>query len=379
MKVLVIGDIIIDRYINGSASRLSPEAPVPVISHHNTHETLGGAALVYENLKSLNVDVELLDLSNVKCTKTRILSNNHYIARIDKDQKADGSNALDIILSKDFSAYNYVILSDYDKGVLEYSELIIKHINQFRCKVIVDPKKNHSAYRGAWLIKPNHKEYQQFNYKDWPGNIIVTGADGRVRVRLEGKSFEVSPKKVEVADVTGAGDCFLAAFVYGLTNCRDLNQSVLLAVKGGTESVKHAGTYILAPGDIEDRIIFTNGVFDILHKGHFSLLQGAKNLGSKLVVGINSDKSVKKIKGSERPINTQDIRKEQLEMLPWVDDVIIFDEDTPYELIKKLRPDLIVKGGDYSISTVVGNDLAPVHIVPTVQGYSTSKIIKNLK
>ena len=179
-----------------------------------------------------------------------------------------------------------------------------------------------------------------------------------------------------MSDVTGAGDCFLAAFVYALTKGYDYQKALELAVKGSTESVKHSGTYILKQQDLEERIIFTNGVFDILHKGHFELLAEAKSLGEKLIVGINSDASVKRLKGETRPINNVMKRISQLEILPWVDQVIVFDEDTPYELIKQIKPHVIVKGGDYKIEEVVGNDLADVHIVSTVDGYSTTSIIE---
>lgn len=125
-------------------------------------------------------------------------------------------------------------------------------------------------------------------------------------------------------------------------------------------------------------IVFTNGVFDILHKGHFELLQYAASLGDILVVGINTDASVKRLKGPTRPINDERARIDQLSILPWVDEVYTFEEDTPYELIKTVGPSVIVKGGDYTVEQVVGNDLAEVHIVPTVEGYSTSNIIANI-
>ena len=123
--------------------------------------------------------------------------------------------------------------------------------------------------------------------------------------------------------------------------------------------------------------MFTNGCFDVLHKGHLTLLKEARSLGDKLVVGLNSDSSVNRLKGALRPFNNVDTRKEQLLLIPYVDDVIIFEQDTPYELIKEIKPDLIVKGGDYTVEDIVGHDLAPVHIVPTVEGHSTTKILEN--
>jgi rfaE bifunctional protein nucleotidyltransferase chain/domain len=171
----------------------------------------------------------------------------------------------------------------------------------------------------------------------------------------------------------------LAAFVYGLTLEKDYQTCLEIAIKASRTSVQHVGTYILQPKDLHEVVVFTNGVFDILHKGHLELLKQARSMGSKLVVGINSDASVKRLKGETRPINSERTRLEQLEVLPWVDEVFVFDDDTPYKLIKKLKPALIVKGGDYTVEQVVGHDLAEVHIVPTVEGYSTTKIIEASK
>jgi D-beta-D-heptose 7-phosphate kinase / D-beta-D-heptose 1-phosphate adenosyltransferase len=376
MKVLVIGDIIIDKYVYGTSTRLSPEAPVPVVTQERIVETIGGAGLVYENLKSLGVDVTLYDYDQPKSIKTRVMCDGHYVTRIDNDYDVNGEEILDDILNKDFQWYDYVILSDYDKGVLDESKRIIEHINKFGCKIIVDPKTHATHYEGAWLVKPNSSEFEGLGFTKWLGNIITTNASNPVIAEIDKEYFTIPVETVEVSDVTGAGDCFLAAFVYALTRGYDYKTCLELAVKGSTESVKHSGTYILKQNDLEDRVIFTNGVFDILHKGHFELLNEARNLGNRLIVGINSDASVKRLKGESRPINDITKRIAQLEMLPWVDEVVVFDDDTPYELIKQIRPHVIVKGGDYTVETVVGHDLADVHIVSTVDGYSTTSIIE---
>ena len=377
VKVLIIGDVIIDKYIHGTSTRLSPEAPVPVVSQERILETIGGAGLVYANLKSLGVDATLYDYDQPKSIKTRVICDGHYVTRIDNDQFADGYEILeDLQENVDFKKYDYVILSDYNKGVLEFAEQIIQLANAANCRVIVDPKRQASAYKGAWLVKPNAREFEELLFTKWLGNIITTNAGNPVVAQIDGEYYSVPVNPVEVSDVTGAGDCFLAAFVYGLTRGYDYKRCIELAVKGSTASVKHSGTYILKIEDIEERIVFTNGVFDILHQGHLKLLSEAYTLGTRLVVGINSDASVKRLKGSNRPINNQQKRKVQLEMLPWVTEVIIFEDDTPYELIKQVKPHVIVKGGDYTVDTVVGNDLASVHIVSTVEGFSTTKIIE---
>ena len=379
MKVLVLGDVIIDKYIYGTSERLSPEAPVPVVKYRREVESLGGAGLVYENLKSLGVDVTLFEAEQPSSIKTRVICDGHYVTRIDDDIHADSKAVLRNVLRSNFSQWDYVILSDYNKGVLDESLAIIEHINKFNCKIIVDPKEYATQYKGAWLVKPNYSEFTKFGFNDWKGNIITTNAGNNVVASIEDEVYNVPVEDVEVSDVTGAGDCFLAAFVYGLTKQYNHKKCLELAVKGSREAVKHVGTHTLTVSDLEERIVFTNGVFDILHTGHFELLAEAKSLGDKLVVGINSDASVKRLKGKDRPINDAVKRVRQLEILPWVDRVVLFSDDTPYELIKKLKPHVIVKGGDYTVEQVVGHDLAPVHLVPTVEGYSTTQIIEASK
>jgi len=379
MKVLVLGDVIIDKYIYGTSERLSPEAPVPVVKYLREVETLGGAGLVYENLKSLGVDVTLFETEQLSSIKTRVICDGHYVTRIDDDKSADGTSVLETIELQDFSEYEYVILSDYNKGVLDESLEIIKHINKFNCKIIVDPKEHSAHYIGAWLVKPNYKEFDEFGFTYWQSNIITTKAGDNVVATIDNVDYNIPVEPVEVSDVTGAGDCFLAAFVYGLTKQYTYKHCLELAIKGSREAVKHVGTHTLTVNDLEERIVFTNGCFDILHTGHFELLAEAKSLGGKLIVGINSDDSVRRFKGPKRPINNVNKRKKQLELLPWVDEVVVFDEDTPYRLIKELKPHVIVKGGDYTVEQVVGHDLAHVHLVPTVDGYSTTQIIEASK
>jgi D-beta-D-heptose 7-phosphate kinase/D-beta-D-heptose 1-phosphate adenosyltransferase len=379
MKVLVFGDVIVDKYIYGTSERISPEAPVPVVKYQHEVKTLGGAGLVYENLKSLGVDVTLFETNQPRSIKTRIICDGHYITRIDDDKDADGAAVLKNVLRSDFSQYDYVILSDYNKGVLDDSLRIIEHINKFDCKIIVDPKEHATQYKDAWLVKPNNSEFTKFGFCQWQGNIITTNAGDNVLASIDGVEYNLPVAQVEVSDVTGAGDCFLAAFVYGLTKNYNYTQCLELAIKGSRRAVQHVGTHILTHSDIEERVIFTNGVFDIMHTGHFNLLKEARSLGDKLVVGLNSDASVKRLKGNARPINNIEKRVEQISILPWVDEVHVFEQDTPYELIKHIQPNLIVKGGDYTVETVVGHDLTDVHIIPTVGGYSTTQIIKNSK
>ena len=176
MKVLVLGDVINDKYIYGTSTRISPEAPVPIVNLTEVKTSLGGAGLVSENLKNLGVDVTLVQTEQSRSTKTRIIADGHYVTRLDEDEQADGDAVLQNVLRSDFSSFDYAILSDYNKGVLTHSTQIIEHINSQGCKVIVDPKRHSKCYEGAWLVKPNYKEMTDFNFKDWQGNIITTNA-----------------------------------------------------------------------------------------------------------------------------------------------------------------------------------------------------------
>ena len=379
MKVLVLGDIIEDRYIYGTSTRISPEAPVPVVTYKEEKITMGGAALVFDNLKNLGVNVSLFEVDQHHSIKTRIICDGHYITRIDNDVNVDSDDVLESVLGKDFSEYDYVILSDYAKGTLTHSLEIIDHLKKFNCKIIVDPKKDAFEYRGAWLVKPNHSEYFKYNFNNWKANIITTNAGETVTATIDGKKYTVPVQQVEVSDVTGAGDCFIAAFVYALTKKYSYKKCLEMAVSASTESVKHQGTYILSKDDIEQTKVFTNGCFDIVHRGHIEMLKASKKLGDWLVVGVNTDKSVKRLKGDNRPINNESNRKIMLESLDFVDEVILFDEDTPERLIKRVKPDIITKGGDYTVETVVGHELAEVVIIPTVEDYSTTNTITKLK
>jgi D-beta-D-heptose 7-phosphate kinase/D-beta-D-heptose 1-phosphate adenosyltransferase len=238
MKVLVLGDVIIDKYIYGTSERLSPEAPVPVVKYLREVETLGGAGLVYENLKSLGVDVTLFETEQPSSIKTRVICDGHYVTRIDDDKSADGTSVLETIELQDFSEYEYVILSDYNKGVLDESLEIIKHINKFNCKIIVDPKEHSTHYIGAWLVKPNYKEFGDFGFTNWQDNIVTTNAGDNVVASIDNVVYDIPVEAVEVSDVTGAGDCFLAAFVYGLTKQYTYKHCLELAIKGSREAVK---------------------------------------------------------------------------------------------------------------------------------------------
>jgi D-beta-D-heptose 7-phosphate kinase/D-beta-D-heptose 1-phosphate adenosyltransferase len=385
MNIGLIGDHITDVYIYGSVDRISPESPIPIFSETHRIYTDGGCGNVKANLKSMGNYVE--DYSSNNSTKTRYVCNNHILFRSDKD----------IYIKNDKTFYDfsdnieYVILSDYNKGYLHNSLDIIKNLKAQGKKVIVDPKKDLKNYSGADIIKLNEKEFKDYssgkNILDVLETydihtMIVTKADkGILLVNRLGLNQSISTDLHQVSDVTGAGDVFIAALAHYLSRGIEIIEASTRSMKLASRSVTKFGTYVVTEEDmraIETRVIFTNGCFDILHKGHIDYLKKSKDLGDKLIVGLNSDASVARLKGSDRPINKQEDRKYVLENLGCVDEVIIFEEDTPYNLIKKVKPDIITKGGDYQFYDVVGNDLAQVVLIPFVDGYSTTRILEKI-
>jgi len=415
--IKVFGDIMLDRWILGDSSRISPEAPVPVLKENQQNYCPGGAGNLAQNIASLHNKVHVygsiasdaegfnviecfqnnnhlsshisLD-SKVTTTKTRLVGQGgQQLLRWDREETYTGFEAFDRLLN-DLLQEDLVCVSDYAKGTVKQDT--VPELVKRKCKVLVDPKQSPEYYTGAFLVKPNMKEYTQWFGKfrkeiallkmkkyNWTWLVVTDGANGITVMKNDGRLKTYKQPAKEVADVTGAGDTVLAVLAYYIKQGYDVFEAAEKACYAAARSVEHRGVHVVTKDDLNQKIVFTNGVFDILHKGHLCLLREARSLGNKLIVGINSDKSVQRIKGPTRPINNTESRVAQLEVLPWVDEVVVFDSDTPYDLIKTIKPDLIVKGGDYTTEQVVGHDLAPVHIVDTVSGYSTTKIIEEIK
>jgi D-beta-D-heptose 7-phosphate kinase/D-beta-D-heptose 1-phosphate adenosyltransferase len=386
MKIGLIGDHITDLYIFGSVDRISPESPIPIFSESHRESKDGGAGNVQANMKAFGNTVEYYSSNN--SVKTRYVCNSHILFRSD-NETYDKNTEVYYKFSEDVQ---YVVLSDYNKGFLHNSLEIIKNIKAQGKKVIVDPKKNLSEYYGSDIVKLNEKEFKDYNschnIRDALemydiGTMIVTMADKGIMIASRTGLYQnISTDQHQVSDVTGAGDVFIATLAHYLTQGCDMLDAATRAVKLASRSVTKFGTYVITDEDItavekQKHTVFTNGCFDILHKGHIEYLTKSRKLGDRLVVGLNSDASVTRLKGHTRPINNQEDRKYVLENLSCVDQVIIFDEDTPYELIKNVRPDIITKGGDYkTIYDVVGHDLAKVVLIPYVTGYSTTDILE---
>lgn len=395
--MIVIGDYIIDKYIMGTATRLSPEAPVPVIIPSLEETRPGGAANVVENLIALGHDPLFIYNDEDKAKKTRIFADGHLICRLDEERYMPyrfNVNGFQIP-----SNTRFAIISDYNKGVVHDPIDIIKQLKKLNINALVDPKKPFKYYNGAYLIKANKKEFEAeicepFSEIDvdlhcerlcdinkFSFIIVTLGADGcYVYSSFERRGHKIDAEKRTVIDVTGAGDVFMAALAHYLSSHFVLGAARLANNLAGI-SVGHMGTYVLTPKDIgteKKKVVFTNGCFDILHPGHIHLLKESKKLGDKLIVGLNTDYSVKMNKGATRPILSQDQRKKMLETLEIADEVIIFDEGTPINLIRQIRPDIITKGGDYKVQDVVGHDVAEVVIIPTVENYSTTGVINEI-
>ena len=479
-KILVIGDAILDKYIFGSTNRISPEAPVPVLKIEKDIMKPGGAANVAANISSLGLNASLvanvgidnngkvlrkiikslninliskLDKNYITTTKTRIISQNQQLMRIDNEIDINKNIKKNIISSieKLIKNSDAVIFSDYNKGSLSNVSELIKIANKHKKPVFIDPKGNNfDVYRNAFAITPNLKEFENIvgSCKDHDEiiskakklsaklnihSILVTlGSDGMILIRKSKKPEYIKATSVnEVFDVTGAGDTVIAVLcaAYLSSEEDDLHFASVVANIAAGEVIKKLGAQSInaeeltsivykdanLESDIEkeyfkkldeldgfERIIknkanlkkvldiirylgfsvgFTNGCFDILHRGHTKYLDSAKESVDFLFIGVNDDSSVKKLKGSNRPINKIKDRMEMLRRITLDDAFIIkFSEPTPIKLIKEIKPNILMKGGDYKLNQIVGSDFikknnGSVKIIPFVKGYSTTNII----
>lgn len=463
-KILVIGDLIVDHYLWGSCDRISPEAPVQVVSVEKESTILGGAGNVVNNLKSLgaNVDVisiigdcstsnELIKLikdikvstkylvhqkNRVVSKKSRIIAAHQQVVRYDLENSEDIDNESEIKILKTFKSlvksYDIILLSDYGKGVLtnNLTKSLIEISNINNKKVLVDPKGiDFSKYYGAYLLTPNKKEASlvtkiQINDKNsllsaaqklkdeynLKVSIITLSEQGIAIFENEMKIYPTLAQ--EVFDVTGAGDTVLASLGFALSSDLGIDEAVKFAnlasgivvgklgsstasldeivnyetnlnLSNADNSIKTLENIIEIVSELKihnKKIVFTNGCFDILHTGHVKYLEQAKSFGDVLIVGLNSDRSITRIKGESRPILNQEDRSYILGALEVVDYVVIFEEDTPINLIKHIKPHLLVKGGDYKGQKIIGQDIADeLKIVQFIDGKSTTKTIEKIQ
>ena len=459
-NILVIGDIILDKFVYGKVIKVSQEAPVPVFNKSLSNYRLGGAANVAVNLESLNCKailiglfgqdkeinkktlslikknnislVKILDRDYTIPVKSRFFSNNQQIFRVDKEypNKKDYSDLIIKKLEMLISRFEIVILSDYDKGILNKSNKIIEYLKSKKKIVLVDPKSSDfKKYRGSYLIKPNRYEMEKVINKSLISShfnnlvrkeiiknkikyiLLTLGEDGMTLYDNRSKFKVQNILKPNIYDVTGAGDTVIATLACFLNMNYSLKKAVEMSNLAGNIVVSKNETATVTIEDLFDKnfdinkknskildqkyllqstramsnkkIVFTNGCFDILHSGHIHLLKHAKKLGDLLIVGINSDKSVSFLKGKNRPINKISERLSILNSIEFIDYLVVFNEKTPIELIKTIKPSIIVKGSDYKKNQVVGFDFikkygGDVKIIKKVGKLSTTLKIKKI-
>lgn len=466
-KVLVLGDVMLDQYWHGGTSRISPEAPVPVVKINKTDNRPGGAANVACNLSALGVKTKLLgllgndpaadilkQLLNTQgiphefvtadkfstIVKLRVLCRHQQMIRLDHEE--DPENISDATLKQlydlyasELSNYKAVILSDYAKGVLNNPQPFIQAANALGIATIVDPK-NHNVelYRGAHIIKPNIIEFENIVGKskslvaleEKSRNLIATYGFGALVVTRGSQGMSVIPAdrpathlpaySGEVYDVTGAGDTVIAVLSSGIASGMSLEQAAHLSTlaagivvgKVGTSSVtvqelraalgKHKDLP-LGIADVEtlkeivklsqargEKVVFINGCYDLLHYGHIRYIEQAKALGDRLIIGVNTDASVKRLKGANRPMYNTQQRMEVLAALKAVDWVVAFEEDTPGKLVEALSPNVLAKG-DENFKTIeqipategvehVLKNGGSVHLIARTAECSSSKMIE---
>ncbi len=458
-KVLVIGDIMLDRYWYGATSRISPEAPVPVVHVKEIEERPGGAGNVAFNLATLGCKASLIaqtgkdevaerlrvilsaagvDCDFVECdgiptiTKLRVISRHQQLIRLDFEERLHEvqDESLLIAYRSGIEHCEVVLLSDYGKGTLSQVSEMIDFAKAAGKRVLVDPKgSDFSIYRGASLITPNYGEFiavvgECESEKDIETKgralaaelglealLVTRGEHGMSLLPVVGEALHIPTRAQEVYDVTGAGDTVISVLAAALACGQSLQDATVLANiaagivvgKLGTAAITESELRLALKEDQEhnlgvmskadlvtavsdaksrgEKVIMTNGCFDILHAGHVSYLENARQLGDRLIVAVNNDNSVKRLKGESRPIVPLEQRMAVIAGLASVDWVVPFTDDTPESLICDVLPDVLVKGGDYKAEEVAGytcvvKNGGEVRILNFVDGVSTSKIIK---
>ncbi len=471
--VLCVGDLMLDEFVYGEVSRISPEAPAAVIAVRRSETNIGGAGNVARNIASLGgrcifvglvgkdeagarLKADLAQHPGIECVlvsdegrpttrKVRFVSEHFstHMLRADWERAAPAATEIEQKLIEailpQLNRADIVLLSDYAKGVLTARVIrnVIDAAKKAGKRVVVDPKSaNFAIYRGASLLTPNRKEFAEATRSradsdltiaeaardvmilaDCEAILVTQSEDGMTLVPREGDAVHVPAHPVKVRDVSGAGDTVVAALALALAADADWEAALRIASAAAAVAVSKQGTasvsgaelrrrilphaylaaeekIVLAGGDLEThlrqwrqqglRVGFTNGCFDILHPGHVKVLTAARGACDRLIVGLNSDASVRRLKGEGRPVQNETARAEVLAALEAVDLVAVFEEDTPIKLIAAIKPSVLVKGGDYTRDTVVGHEIVEAHggevmLVDTLQGHSTTSLVNRAR
>ena len=459
-QVVVIGDVMLDRYWHGAASRISPEAPVPVVHVSSQEERPGGAGNVAVNVAALEARVTLLGLTGddeaatrlqsllvrqgvhprlealpriATITKLRIISRHQQLIRLDFEDGLLSTHSEALLPTYHASLQDrpVVILSDYGKGTVQEPRRLIALARKAGVPILIDPKGvDFSRYRGATLITPNLAEFEavvgpcadeaalaqkgkQLLQELALESLLVTRGEQGMTLLVAGKPpLHLPAEAREVFDVTGAGDTVIAVLGTALAAGSTLKEATLLANQAAGIVVGKLGTASVARDELQqalqpktfrrgvlaeedllrlvalarsrgERIVMTNGCFDILHAGHVDYLAGARQLGDRLIVAVNDDASVRSLKGAGRPISKLAQRMAVLAALQAVDWVVPFSEKTPERLIQRVLPDVLVKGGDYTLQQVAGAEAViasggKVVLLDYREGCSSSQIIESI-
>ncbi|THB75196.1 MAG: bifunctional D-glycero-beta-D-manno-heptose-7-phosphate kinase/D-glycero-beta-D-manno-heptose 1-phosphate adenylyltransferase HldE [Gammaproteobacteria bacterium] len=460
-RVLVVGDVMLDRYWHGNTSRISPEAPVPVVHVGDEEHRAGGAGNVALNISALGGNVTLIGFAGkdeageslegilhnagVNCcffqqqgfstiTKLRVISHHQQLIRLDFEDSFAGADLrqLEQLFVEQLDSHDVVILSDYGKGALQDVQALIKLAKKADKTVLVDPKgSDFRKYAGATLITPNFSEFQgvvgtcpheQIAEKglelitgcDLASLLVTRGEHGMMLLSKDKEPLNLPTHAREVFDVTGAGDTVISVLGASLAAGSELPDAVKLSNVAAGVVVGKLGTATVSVTEIRcalhsmgdsnqktlteeqllafvtnakengEKLVMTNGCFDILHAGHVEYLQKASELGDRLIVAVNSDESVKILKGDSRPVNGLENRMAVLAGLQSVDWVVPFSEETPECLISSVLPDTLVKGGDYKVEEIAGGrqvqeNGGDVVILSFKDGCSTTSIIDAIK
>lgn len=461
-QVLVVGDLMLDRYWHGPTSRISPEAPVPVVKIEQNEDRPGGAANVALNVTALGAGVSLVGLvgedeagdalqkqltsARVNCafsvaenaptiTKLRIISRHQQLIRLDFEESfsAEHSQSVQDKLEPLLANVGVLVLSDYGKGTLSDCQSLIQAAKATNVPVLVDPKgSDFSKYRGATLLTPNLSEFEAIvghcasdeelvakgrtlaKELELDALLVTRSEQGMTLIQMEGDEVHFPARAREVFDVTGAGDTVISTLASALAAGEELANAVALSNIAASIVVGKLGTAAISSPELRrevskeqgaergvvteeqllialadaraagESIVFTNGCFDILHAGHVGYLEQARAQGDRLVLAINSDESVSRLKGPGRPINPVERRMAVLSGLEAVDWVLYFSEDTPERLLEQVKPDVLVKGGDYGIDGVVGGEFVrsyggEVRVLSFLDNCSTTAIVEKIQ